>query len=81
MTLRNAFFSETVVLRYHYQGESYPKREFELIDRYRARLKLKMFKNREKISENLTGLHALVRATELLIDELKDLLIPVNLRR
>ena len=51
-----------VVLRYYYQGKSYPKREFELIDRYWARLKVKMFKNLEKISENLTGLHALVRA-------------------
>ena len=36
-----------VVLRYYYQGKSYPKREFELIDRYWARLKLKMFKNQE----------------------------------
>ena len=50
------------MLRYYYQGRSYPKREFELIDRYWAKLKLKMSKNQEKISENLTGLHALVRA-------------------
>ena len=49
-----------VVLRYYYQGKSYPKREFELIDRYWARLKLKMFKNQEKIWQ------------ELRIDELKN---------
>ena len=62
MRFRECFFSLMVVLRYYYQGKSYPKREFELIGRYWARLKLKMFKNQEKISENLTGLHALVRA-------------------
>ena len=54
-----------VVLRYYYQGKSYPKRDFELIDRYWAKLKLKMSKKQEKISENRTGLNALVRARTL----------------
>ena len=47
-----------VVLRCYYQGKSCPKRKFELIDRYWARLSLKVSKNLEKISENLTSLHA-----------------------
>ena len=59
----NAFFQlNGCVSLLLYQGKSYPNREFELIDKYWAKLKLKMSKNQEKNSENLTGLHALVRA-------------------
>ena len=39
------------VLRYDYQGKSYPKREFELIDRYWGRFSLKTRREFLKISQ------------------------------
>ena len=65
------------VLRYDYQGKSYPKRECELIDRYWVRLNLKLSKNQEKILKILQAcMRRLVGARTL-----KILLTPVNLRK
>ena len=47
-----------IVLHYYYKEKNYSKRECELIDRDWARLNLKMSKNQEKISDNLTSLCA-----------------------
>ena len=59
MRFRECFFS----VKWLYcvtitKEKSYPKRECELIDRYWAKLNLKMSKNQEKISENRTSSHA-----------------------
>ena len=65
MRFRECFFQLNGCIALLLSRKKLSKTRVELIDRYWARLKLKMFKNQEEISENLTGLHALVRARTL----------------